>query len=321
MKTRSLARYQRPRGRSGSCGPSSRAHIIGVVVSDTTSDTRMATDSVMANSENSRPTMPPISSSGMKTAISDRLIEITVKPTSRAPRSAACTGRMPASIWREMFSSTTMASSTTKPVAMVSAISDRLFSEKPARYITVKVPISDTGTATLGISVARTLRRNRNTTMMTSATDSISVCSTSRSDARMVGVRSSTTSIEIEAGIIWRSDGSIALTRSTVSMMLAPGDRFSTSSTDGLPFAEPALRMSCTESVTVATSDSRTGTGKALGPLAAPLPPLALLTVVVVVPPAVTVVVVTPFTVVVRTVPPDVALDVLAISAPAVVVE
>ena len=63
----------------------------------------------------------------MKTAISDRLIESTVKPISRAPlqrglAAAAC----PFSRWRVMFSSTTMASSTTKPVAMVSAISDRL---------------------------------------------------------------------------------------------------------------------------------------------------------------------------------------------------
>ena len=63
----------------------------------------------------------------MNTAISDRLIDSTVKPTSRAPSSAACRRGMPASIWRVMFSSTTMASSTTKPVAMVSAISDRLF--------------------------------------------------------------------------------------------------------------------------------------------------------------------------------------------------
>ena len=70
--------------------------------------------------------MPPISRIGMNTAISDTLIDSTVKPTSRAPRSAAWKRGMPASMWREMFSSTTMASSTTKPVAMVSAISDRL---------------------------------------------------------------------------------------------------------------------------------------------------------------------------------------------------
>ena len=97
------------------------------MVSDTTIDTTMAIDSVTANSRNRRPTMPPISRIGMKTAISEALIETTVKPTSRAPCRAASTRDMPASIWREMFSSTMMASSTTKPAAMVMAISDRLF--------------------------------------------------------------------------------------------------------------------------------------------------------------------------------------------------
>ena len=45
---------------------------------------------------------------------------------------------MPASRWREMFSMTTMASSTTKPVEMVSAISERLSRLKPSRYITAE---------------------------------------------------------------------------------------------------------------------------------------------------------------------------------------
>ena len=42
---------------------------------------------------------------------------------------------IPASICREIFSSTTTASSTTNPVATVSAISDRLSRLKPARYM------------------------------------------------------------------------------------------------------------------------------------------------------------------------------------------
>ena len=50
-----------------------------------------------------------------------------------------------------------MASSTTKPVAMVSAISDRLFRLKPSRYMTPKVPTSESGTATAGITVPATL--------------------------------------------------------------------------------------------------------------------------------------------------------------------
>ena len=75
-----------------------REHIIGVVVSDTSSDISTATESVTENSRNSRPTMPPMSRIGMNTATSDRLIDSTVKPTSRAPRmrrlaGAACRPR------------------------------------------------------------------------------------------------------------------------------------------------------------------------------------------------------------------------------------
>ncbi len=70
--------------------------------------------------------MPLISNSGMNTAISETLIDMTVKPISRAPLIADCSGVVPASRWRKMFSTTTIASSTTKPTAIVSAISERL---------------------------------------------------------------------------------------------------------------------------------------------------------------------------------------------------
>ena len=58
---------------------------MGVAVSETTMETRMATESVTANSRNRRPTMPPISSSGMNTATSEMLMVSTVKPISCAP--------------------------------------------------------------------------------------------------------------------------------------------------------------------------------------------------------------------------------------------
>ena len=70
--------------------------------------------------------MPPIISTGMNTATSETLMETMVKPISPDPRSAAAIGSMPSSIWRKMFSSMTMASSITKPTAMVRPISDRL---------------------------------------------------------------------------------------------------------------------------------------------------------------------------------------------------
>ena len=91
-----------------------------------------------------------------------------------------------------MFSIMTMASSTTKPVPMVSAISDRLSSEKPQNHITPKVAISDSGSATPAMMVARTVRRNISTTSTTSPTLSTSVNCTSWIEARMVPVRSLT---------------------------------------------------------------------------------------------------------------------------------
>ena len=172
----------------------------------------MAADSVIANSRNSRPTTPPISKMGMNTATKDRLIDSTVKLTSRAPCTAALNGATPFSMWREMFSSITTASSTTNPVATVRAISEILFRLKPARYITPKVPISDTETATLGMRAARTSRRKRNTTNTTRAIEINSVCSTPRNDARMVGVRSDATAKVIAAGIEARNRGNNCFT-------------------------------------------------------------------------------------------------------------
>ncbi|MOA33235.1 hypothetical protein D3C78_1545160 [compost metagenome] len=109
-----------------------------------------------------------------------------------------------------------MASSTTKPVAMVSAISERLFRLKPHRYMAAKVPIRETGTATAGISVARPERRKMKTTRITSPMAITSDCSTSASEARIVGERSWAILSSIEAGMFSRNAGNSARIRSTV---------------------------------------------------------------------------------------------------------
>ncbi len=75
-----------------------REDIIGVRVRDTTAEIMMVTASVTANSRNSRPTTPPINSSGISTAISETVSERIVKPICSAPTSAACIGDMPSSI-------------------------------------------------------------------------------------------------------------------------------------------------------------------------------------------------------------------------------
>ena len=237
---------------------SNQAHSIGVVVSEITNEINTDADSVTANSRNSRPTCPSMNSSGMNTATNDRLIDSTVKPTSRAPRSAASTRPMPASMWRVVFSSTTMASSTTKPVATVSAIKLRLLRLKFNRYITPKVPSSDTTVATAGIRVARALRKKSPTTSTTSTIEIINVISTSRSDARIELVLSEATSTLMSCGNWARNSGSSARTPSTVSMMLAPGSRVISTTMAGCPLKSPSVRRFSTPSTTVATSDSRT---------------------------------------------------------------
>ncbi len=74
-----------------------------------------------------------------------------------------------------MFSIITIASSTTKPVPMVNAISERLSRLKPASHITAKVAISESGSATPAMIVARTVRRKSSTTSTTRAQARISV--------------------------------------------------------------------------------------------------------------------------------------------------
>ena len=126
----------------------------------------------------------------MNTAISDVLIDNTVNPISFDPSIAASNGDIPSSRCRLMFSITTIASSTTNPVEIVNAISDKLSSVYPSRYITANVPSRLKGTATVGISVDRTSRRNRNTTMITSRIEITSVRVTSLTEARIVVVLS-----------------------------------------------------------------------------------------------------------------------------------
>ena len=113
------------------------------------------------NSLNMRPTTPPMNSTGMNTATSDNVIETMVKLTSLEPLNAASIGFMPPSMWRTIFSSMTMASSTTKPTARVSASSEMLSIEWPRTYMPAKVPTIEIGSAMAGISVARKLRRKK----------------------------------------------------------------------------------------------------------------------------------------------------------------
>ena len=86
------------------------------------------------------------------------------------------------------FSTTTMASSTSSPMTITRANMVRVLMDKPTAESTPMVPSRTTGTAMVGIRVARMFCRNRNMTMKTRKTASISVRTTSSMDIFTNGV-------------------------------------------------------------------------------------------------------------------------------------
>ncbi len=75
---------------------------------------------------------------------------------------------------------TTIASSTTRPIASTSPNSESVLIENPSSGKAMNAPISDTGTVSSGISVARALWRKRKTTAITSASAATRVIVISR---------------------------------------------------------------------------------------------------------------------------------------------
>ena len=83
-----------------------------------------------------------------------------------------------------MFSITTIASSTTMPVASTMPNSVSVLIEKPSSFTKANVPTSETGIVIAGMIVLRQFCRNRNITATTSAIASASVIITSMIDSR-----------------------------------------------------------------------------------------------------------------------------------------
>ncbi len=87
----------------------------------------------------------------------------------------ASRGDRPSAMCRSTFSTTTIASSTTMPMASTSPNNDSVLMEKPNASSTANVPMTETGTATRGMIDARHVCKNRMTTSTTSAIASSSV--------------------------------------------------------------------------------------------------------------------------------------------------
>ncbi len=105
--------------------------------------------------------------------------------SSRAPSIAACVPLLPISKWRWTFSTTMMASSTTRPMAKTIASKVKRLIEKPKRSMRKPAPTIDRGTATDGTKAARIEPSDRKMTSSTISTASASVLKTSLMDSSM----------------------------------------------------------------------------------------------------------------------------------------
>jgi hypothetical protein len=116
----------------------------------------VATEMVMANGRYSRPVMPGMTMVGTNTASSTRVVATTGPVISTIDLAVASLASSPSSsIRRRVFSTTTMASSTTMPITnmrpnMVNALID-----SPSAIMTAKVPSSETGIVIAGTNVVR----------------------------------------------------------------------------------------------------------------------------------------------------------------------
>ena len=113
------------------------------------------------------PEMPGRKAAGRNTDISTSVMPTIGPNSSRIAWIAASLGDRPRSMWRAAPSTTTIASSTTMPIASTIANSVIRLTVKPSAAMAANAPMIVTGTVVAGTSMARQSCRN---TMITIST-------------------------------------------------------------------------------------------------------------------------------------------------------
>src|SRR2546422_8397350 len=182
-----MARFMKERKRPpmACLRPSRIAESAGVRVSALKAEMETEKAMVSANCRNRIPVVPGNSATGTNTDTSTSEVAMTAPATSPiatevAPRASVS----PSEMWRCTFSMTTMASSTTRPVASVMPKRVSVLIEKLNSRTKRKVPTSETGIVMAGIKVVRQSCKKTKMTRMTSRIASSSVSKTSWMDSR-----------------------------------------------------------------------------------------------------------------------------------------
>ena len=143
----------------------------GVIVKETNAETKTAPATTTPNSLNKEPMKPCKNITGINTTANVMEVEITAKKISLLPSLAASFKLNPSSNFLNIFSVTTIPSSTTKPVANTMANKVSTLMEKPARYIMKKVAIKEIGMSMSGLIAINQFLKKKNITNTTSANE------------------------------------------------------------------------------------------------------------------------------------------------------
>ena len=214
-KTRETNRMCRKSSCRGRCSSprSNSAESAGESVSALKAEMAIENAIVRENCRYKMPVVPGKKLTGTNTAMSTSEVAMTALVTSFIAREVAAWGSLCSSwMWRCTFSITTIASSTTKPVANVMPNSVSELMEKLKSLMNANVPISETGIVTAGMMVARQSSRNRKMTVMTMKTAIASVDNTSRIESPTTVVESNATAYFRPGGKDWLNATRSALT-------------------------------------------------------------------------------------------------------------
>ena len=139
----------------------------GTTVNDISNESIVAIATVIQNSRTIFTTIELPIEIGTNTITITKVIAITVSTISFEPSKAARTLFLPISIWRCIFSKTTIASSTKIPTTNERATKLIRLRVKPKKYIPIKAAISEVGIDTITIRALRKLCKKKNITTAT----------------------------------------------------------------------------------------------------------------------------------------------------------
>src|SRR5262245_105858 len=166
-----------------SCARSHNAHCVGFNVNAFTADINAVAAITSANCRYICPVIPGMNAGGKNTDINTKVIPMIGPISSRIASMDPCFGVCPRSTCCDTPSTTTIASSTTIPIATTTANRVNRLIEKPTAAIAANAPMIVTGTVVAGTKVARQSCKNTTITTSTRTPASNSVWYTSLIDS------------------------------------------------------------------------------------------------------------------------------------------